>query len=126
MAFSEGIELFSFFSIGYLSGISEKSSILIVVAYFSIKSASKFAKPLHSSFCLLSIMLYLLRYIAILLHYYKLCSYSYFFLSLRSGMVVQSSTAGLLLNTADRSPTRSAMPVVMEITVLWLMFCNAR
>ena len=58
--------------------------------------------------------------------YYKLCSYSYFFLSLCSGMVVQSSTAGLSSNIADRSPTKSAMPVVMEITVFRLMFCNAR
>lgn len=61
---SKSLELFtiSFFSLSKQIGGSGRFSISRTAAYFSIKLASKSAKPLHSSFFLLSIMAYLLRF----------------------------------------------------------------
>ena len=59
---TNSLELFtiSFFSLSKQIGGSGRFSISRTAAYFSIKLASKSAKPLHSSFFLLSIMAYLL------------------------------------------------------------------
>ena len=61
---AKSLELFiiSFFSLSKQIGGSGRLSISRTAAYFSIKLASKSAKPLHSSFFLLSIMAYLLRF----------------------------------------------------------------
>ena len=59
---TKSLELFtiSFFSLSKQIGGSGRFSISRTAAYFSIKLASKSAKPLHSSFFRISIMAYLL------------------------------------------------------------------
>ena len=55
------------------------------------------------------------------------CSISCFFLCFGLlSIVVQSCTGGRLSNRPVKSPNRSAMPVVMEMTVFRLIFCRAR
>ena len=61
---------FSFSSLSKQIGGSGRFSISRTAAYFSIKLASKSAKPLHSSLFLLSIMAYLLRFAVTL----RICS----------------------------------------------------
>ena len=65
---AKSLELFtnSFFSLSKQIGGSGRLSISRTAAYFSIKLASKSAKPFHSSFLRLSIMVYLLLFIAVL------------------------------------------------------------